>query len=1095
MDILQFNDIHSIDIFCIVETWNATGKSPVINQHFINITNTIEGYVERTGAGRRSQGGILCFCHPDLKHEITVIYTDPSNNFVVFRVRDIMVAAAYFPPSASDHLVTEFFTKVLELAENQPCILMGDFNARMHYKTNDTRMNIRGRIVAQYLDESPLHLWNSEVGRFTTLNTSSGGRGVTDLVFSHNLAVFNVEIHETQSLGGSDHRPVTFDVPSNSNRTRQFERLNVRKLSEPEISTAYLDKLKETKSDIAARLSECTTSNEKWCTVKAFIEESALATCGKLRYKSFAKRNFWTRQLLDIKSKIQELDDLLQRTLQDVVGRRVFSIQRTALLHQYAEMIHDRKKKLFQDVANNLGIPSNLPALQKMVKCLQGRTKRTGCKLDPDKIETHAQHFLNTFGGPPEGTSAYLAPATIFFSGLITETQVLEQLKYLKLGKAAGHDGLMAEFLVFGQDVLAPLLANLFTTIAQSGRIPDEWCQALIVPVFKKGDDQNAANYRPIALTVITRRLYERILLKYLAPFIEKLANTQGGFRKFRSTLDQCYVLEEIIQANPEGKHCFMDLRAAFDTVNRQKLWNLLIDTYHVPPWLVNLLRALFDNNSSILVINGQRSSPIANTRGLLQGSSLSPILFNFYINPLLTALSQHDPSKLSVGPYRSNNLAFADDIGLHARSTSLLQELLRICEAWSLDSGMQFQPLKCVALEDSNQPQDPPLEIYGTPLATSEEVSYLGIPFSTSGILFEKNFLARSEKARSTAAALNRMGMNLTGFPQSASALLYKSFIRPIFEYGLALKIKQRQTLTALARTQSFALRLIFSAQRNTSANALQKLLLIEPIETRNLVLNMKFAARLHNSNDNRIPAVVVWRNAFADDTSRSTTWFVRNKNPLKPLATLLPIFGRRLTPALSIPTKAFEPAIQRRIVHDSIAKLNVNESSVSGTIECIPAEGYRHCLRPYAFTSDQIRVPVLRWIVGNVAIHMPCINEGCSTTISRRHAAICSGAHDALVTRYPQQANAYQQLLQSDPSLRSTLLDYLLNQHRINPPATLYPDIASSVSMIYEKCLGYRQKANGFFVPAADIPDLVDTYSISPPLQREPTPPRRPG
>ena len=58
-----------------------------------------------------------------------------------------------------------------------------------------------------------------------------------------------------------------------------------------------------------------------------------------------------------------------------------------------------------------------------------------------------------------------------------------------------------------------------------------------------------------------------------------------------------------------------------------------------MPIDLVECFSELFDHNEFILLVAGKQGEPISNRQGLLQGSSISPILFNFYINDLAEAL------------------------------------------------------------------------------------------------------------------------------------------------------------------------------------------------------------------------------------------------------------------------------------------------------------------------------------------------------------------------------------------------------------------------------------------------------------------------
>ena len=144
----------------------------------------------------------------------------------------------------------------------------------------------------------------------------------------------------------------------------------------------------------------------------------------------------------------------------------------------------------------------------------------------------------------------------------------------------------------------------------------------------------------------------------------------------------------------------------------------------------------LFDNNWSKLLVSGVQSSKLNNRRGLLQGSSLSPILFNFFLDSLLKKLDRaRDLKTITFGIY-TNHLSFADDIALHATTMTKMHKLLKICEAWSTDTGMEFSPTKCMVLIPASTKSNlVPYKIYGNALTAAAKVTYLGIDFNAKGI------------------------------------------------------------------------------------------------------------------------------------------------------------------------------------------------------------------------------------------------------------------------------------------------------------------------------------------------------------------------
>ena len=106
---------------------------------------------------------------------------------------------------------------------------------------------------------------------------------------------------------------------------------------------------------------------------------------------------------------------------------------------------------------------------------------------------------------------------------------------------------------------------------------PSAWRESIIIPIYKnKGEKTEIANYRPIALTIVAKRIFEKLIDSKLDEFKGKLQSSQGGFLKKRSTLHQVYFIMEIMRNNPDLIQGFLDLSAAYDMVDRRILWSLL---------------------------------------------------------------------------------------------------------------------------------------------------------------------------------------------------------------------------------------------------------------------------------------------------------------------------------------------------------------------------------------------------------------------------------------------------------------------------------------------------------------------------------------
>ena len=120
----------------------------------------------------------------------------------------------------------------------------------------------------------------------------------------------------------------------------------------------------------------------------------------------------------------------------------------------------------------------------------------------------------------------------------------------LNVQKSPGIDGVSNDILKNSKLVIAPMLCHLFNKVLEVGVYPDDWCKAIIVPVYKKGDTSDPNNYRGISLLSCISKLLGKILNNRITKWAEesgKMSDIQAGFRKGKSTVDHIFVLQCLV--------------------------------------------------------------------------------------------------------------------------------------------------------------------------------------------------------------------------------------------------------------------------------------------------------------------------------------------------------------------------------------------------------------------------------------------------------------------------------------------------------------------------------------------------------------------
>ena len=160
------------------------------------------------------------------------------------------------------------------------------------------------------------------------------------------------------------------------------------------------------------------------------------------------------------------------------------------------------------------------------------------------------------------------------------------------------------------------------------------------------------------------------------------LSDLQGGFRAGRGTVDQIFVLNEIITSRLERGlptlTCFIDIAKAYDTVWRTGLW-VKLQQCGCDVQTLDLLQLMYRNVVRRVLLDGRTSSSFDVQLGVPQGAVLSPLLYAVYINGLHEALRQ---AGLGLWVYGRlvPLLFYADDIVLY---------LLPMKPTWQLPCGL----------------------------------------------------------------------------------------------------------------------------------------------------------------------------------------------------------------------------------------------------------------------------------------------------------------------------------------------------------------------------------------------------------------------
>ena len=107
-------------------------------------------------------------------------------------------------------------------------------------------------------------------------------------------------------------------------------------------------------------------------------------------------------------------------------------------------------------------------------------------------------------------------------------------------------------FLKRTADVMAPRLSVAFRQLVRLCSFPACWRQANVIPISKYLPSSSVANYRPISITTVLSKAFERLVSVRLGRFMERsgvLQTTQFACRKGPGTCDELLCVSHKLQS------------------------------------------------------------------------------------------------------------------------------------------------------------------------------------------------------------------------------------------------------------------------------------------------------------------------------------------------------------------------------------------------------------------------------------------------------------------------------------------------------------------------------------------------------------------
>ena len=360
----------------------------------------------------------------------------------------------------------------------------------------------------------------------------------------------------------------------------------------------------------------------------------------------------------------------------------------------------------------------------------------------------------------------------------VTSEDVFKILNKLNPRKATGYDNIPPKLLrICARSICAPLAELVNMSLTQCV-FPDALKYANVSPIYKKEDNMNKKNYRPVSVLPCISKLFEQVMVTQLTTYFDGIFSPHvSGFRAGHSCETVLLRFINNIKSSQDNGNMtgalLMDLSKAFDCLPH-KLLIAKFDAYGLDNKSCQLLSSYFSDRYQRVKIGNNTSNWSYVDKGAPQGSKMGPFSFNLHSNDFMYIMN----NECDIYNYADDNTICSESKHLEDIKRNI-ESQAELFIKWFESNYMKVNPDKFQAIVFGTN-DEIVFTVGDQQVKSQNEVKLLGVTFDVK-LKFETHASDMCKKAGKQLSVMKRLSNTLT---EDGKLLLYNTFIFSNFNY-----------------------------------------------------------------------------------------------------------------------------------------------------------------------------------------------------------------------------------------------------------------------------------------------------------------------